>query len=79
MAIIVTRKTKHDPTVDPRPGDDLEKSNKRWITRREVISAGNGAVRFYEHDRAGSYWIRDCLLTSWRKWAKSAEVLHVAD
>ena len=67
-----------DPRKDPMPGDELEKRNVRWTTHREVQVVMNRAVRYVE---LGDYYhtINDCVLKSWRKWAKDAEVLHAAD
>ena len=69
---------KRDPRKDPKAGDELEKANKRWTTYRLVDDCMNGAVRYWDglDDRE---LIADCLLTSWRKWAKKAQVIHAAD
>lgn len=67
-----------DPRVDPRLGDELEKRNVRWTTHRVVEKVMNGAVRYVE---LGDYHhtVNDELLRYWRKWAKSAEVIHAAE
>jgi hypothetical protein len=71
-----------DPRIDPRPGDVLEKKyqgqyfeSRGYHQRRVVRIAGR-----LEYSQAG--WMegstRLCDFSTWRRWAKNAEVIHHA-
>jgi len=74
---------KRDPRKNPRTGDVLIPSAKRLFSRRyrysrEVLLVMNSAVRYYQDGPTG-LWLHDCLLKSWRRWAKYAEVAHASE
>ena len=51
---------------------DFQRDTTRWGT----VSARSGNSIWYEPpSRPGA----DCWITTWREWARTAEVLHVAD
>jgi len=65
-----------DPRVDPEPGDVVGKDN---LPYRRIVYSGLGNVKYRrlnpgaDHDVYGIVF-----LTTWRKWAKGAEVIYVA-
>ncbi len=61
-----------DPRVDPMPGDKLRKG-KTVRTVGEQIFVHSSEVRFFVGNTV-CWHSRE----SWRKWAKNAEVLHIA-
>ncbi len=68
--------TQRDPRVDPRPGDELFKDGKERVVvgRRERCGAAWFDIYYDGADRRYR-----CTDYTWRKWAKDAEVLHVAE
>jgi hypothetical protein len=71
----MTRTTsKRDPRIDPKPGDE--------VGRRQVLSVvcevGTGHVLCVEWVVSSAEW-GSCSLRSWRRWAKNAEVIYVAE
>lgn len=73
-----------DPRVDPKPGDILKnlarnKGIRRHLLRRVTYAAGPwkgwpDAVRYTD-----GIFDKYCQLQTWKRWAKSAEVIHVAE
>jgi len=67
--------TKRDPRIDPRPGDVFEKAGKRLVYTRTFRGSYLGDVLYQD----GNGQICAARRGSFLKWAKCAEVLHVAD
>lgn len=69
--------TKRDPRKDPEPGDVVV---KRGVCSRKVVAATCGNVKYrllnpgVDHDVYGIMFH-----ASWQRWAKGAEVMHVAE
>lgn len=66
--------TKRDPKKDPRPGDELVKNGKD----REVFDRYEEDGREYITYSGTWCCTPTVLLTSFKRWAKNAEVLYVA-
>lgn len=70
-----------DPRVDPMPGDVLSKKYRgryfesRGYNERTVDEVGGGRV-IYVGDNVCA---PEITLKSWRKWATTAKVVHVAE
>lgn len=66
--------SKRDPRVDPRPGDVL----MRGSTYRQVRTYKRG-VTFWHRFGCLRWDLGRESHEEWRLWAKSAEVVHVAE
>lgn len=69
-------KAQRDPRKNPKVGDVLSsKGLQRQVS--EVVCEATGDIRII-WARSMSKW-GSTYLYAWRKWARDAEVLHVAD
>ena len=78
--------TERDPRTDPKPGDVLQKKyqgqyfeSRGYMERQvdEIYSrADDKLVVVYV---GPNVCVPEVLLSSWRKWAKTAEVIHRAE
>lgn len=75
--------SKRDPRVDPKPGDVLHKMTDPvmlLITERQVLPVPGGLSHEWVYYRVNDgRATRSTSLNKWRKWAKSAEVIHAAE
>jgi hypothetical protein len=60
---------KRDPRKDPQPGDIIRKGNKQ---RKVVTVYGNDIW----YDVPGSTVRKLCWITTWRVWARGADVIQ---
>jgi hypothetical protein len=56
---------------DPQPGDQICKTVRDKLAVRIVISLKSSSVLYKNHQHGATM---DCSLSSWKKWAKDAEV-----
>ena len=63
--------SERDPRVDPKVGEQLKVPQ---VDYRTVVGVDNGRIKWK------SPWNEStCSLTTWRKWARNAEVIHAAE
>ena len=65
----------HDPRKDPYTGDVLRKGR---VTRQVMMQRFLGTARFWKTGGSPEDASEEeILLSSWRRWAKNAKVIHV--
>jgi hypothetical protein len=70
-----------DPHLDPRPGDVLKTKRRIRLALTGPVKCMSGhgdvmcIVAYPWREGYAAHWIT---VKSWRKWAKGAEVVHVA-
>jgi len=68
-----------DPRIDPRPGDVLRRPRQQRMVLVRYFGGVNYALVPGTKPNYGLPHFKWSDLASWRKWAKTAEVVHVAD
>lgn len=76
---------KRDPRIEPKAGDRLRDVNEpardfvRKVERVTGARVGPARIRRVVYHHQYYNWAASCSLATWRRWAKTAEVLHCAE
>jgi DNA-binding transcriptional MocR family regulator len=71
----VVKRTEDDARKDPQPGDEFQYSHAGLIYWRSIVRLTfdlrkRRVVNYHEQNIDNEDWYAECLLTSWRRWAK---------
>lgn len=71
----MVKRTEDDARKDPQPGDEFQYSHAGLIYWRSIVRLTfdlrkRRVVNYHEQNIDNEDWYAECLLTSWRRWAK---------